>query len=94
MKEFDSRVEEFDSRVEEFDSRVEEFESSGGISGRGVKEYSRRVDEFVLLGHRTYATLMSGTFRISTRRPYTGSHSLVPSAHSNYLIFMFYGREH
>ena len=45
MKEFDSRVEEFGSRVEEFDSRVEEFESSGGISGRGVKE-------FVLLGHR------------------------------------------
>ena len=31
------------------------MESSGGISGRGVKEYSRRVDEFVLLGHRTKA---------------------------------------
>ena len=42
----------FDSRVEEFDCRVEEFESSGGIRGRGVKEYSRRVDEFALLGHR------------------------------------------
>ena len=46
-------MKEVDSRVEEFDSRVEEFESSGGISGRGVKEYSRRVDKFVLLDHRS-----------------------------------------
>ena len=43
---------------------VEEFESSGGISGRGVKEYSRRVDEFVLLAHR------SGT-QSSTTADYT-----------------------
>ena len=57
MEELDSRVEEFDSRVDELDSRVDEFESheSGGISGRGVNEYSRRVDGFVLLGHRTGA---------------------------------------
>ena len=36
---------------------MEEFESTGGISARGVKEYSRRVEEFVLLGHRTYHTV-------------------------------------
>ena len=55
MKEFDSRVEEFDSRVEEFDSRVDEFESQVDelVVVHGVKEYSRRVVEFVLLGHRT-----------------------------------------
>ena len=50
-------MEELDSRVEEFESLVEEFESSGGISGRGVKEYSRRVDGFVLLDHRTTVPL-------------------------------------
>ena len=32
-------------------SRVEE------LGGRGVKEYSRRLDEFVLLGHRKNTTL-------------------------------------
>ena len=50
MDELDSRVEEFDCRVEEFESQVRR------IRGRGVKEYSRRVDEFALLGHRTYQT--------------------------------------
>ena len=58
MKEFDSRVEEFDSRVEEFDSRVEEFdcrveEFESQVEELGVVEYSR-VDEFVLLGHRSF----------------------------------------
>ena len=41
-------MKEFDCPVEEFESQVEEL-----YRGRGVKEYSRRVDEFVLLGHRT-----------------------------------------
>ena len=39
-------MEEFCSGVNECDSKMKEW-------GRGVKEYSRRVDEFVLLGHRT-----------------------------------------
>ena len=44
MKEFCSGVNECDRR-----------NVSGGIGGCGVKEYSCRVDRFVLLGHRSSA---------------------------------------
>ena len=46
--------------------RVDEFESSRGIRGRGVNEYSRRVDEFVLLGHRTYSDRLNDRVRVFT----------------------------